>query len=155
MVSAAALKQLEDNLFRKLDANGDGSITKAEAGKALAGEDLSADTLFKKLDTNGDSAITRSEFDAALAKATQQMQSRAPRAAGGPPHGGGGGPKAEGAGGSSTSSSKVYDVRDTNQDGVVSAEEQYAYDLTHPTPGTANQQTSAGAGGLSQIDVSA
>ncbi len=64
--------------------------------------------------------------------------------------GGGGGAKAGGAapasGTSSTSdNSLVYDVRDTNKDGVVSAQEALAYALKHPAQTqTGNQATAQG-----------
>jgi hypothetical protein len=52
----------------------------------------------------------------------------------------GGGTRPSGSGGSSQSS-KTYDKKDTNQDGTVSAQEEMAYDLAHPTEATNNQQT--------------
>jgi hypothetical protein len=55
-------------LFAKLDADGDGSISKSEFESALgnAGVDTnSADALFSKLDANGDGSITKSELASA------------------------------------------------------------------------------------------
>jgi hypothetical protein len=42
---------------------------------------------------------------------------------------------------SSSSSAKIYDVRDTNKDGVVSYEEAMLYEITHPTAETENQSS--------------
>ena len=54
--------------------------------------------------------------------------------------GGGGTSQASAASGSSSSSesdtSQIYDVRDTNQDGVVSYMEQLLYELKHPSGDT-------------------
>jgi len=52
-------------LFSKLDANGDGQISKSEFESALgnAGVDTSsADALFSKLDANGDGSISQNEL---------------------------------------------------------------------------------------------
>ena len=47
---------------------------------------------------------------------------------------------ASGAGGGSQSN-KTYDVRDTNKDGVVSAQEELDYEMTHPTAAKNSQST--------------
>ncbi len=55
-------------LFAKLDANGDGSISKSEFENALSGagvDTTSADSLFSKLDANGDGSITKGEIASA------------------------------------------------------------------------------------------
>ncbi len=44
---------------------------------------------------------------------------------------------------SSSSSAKIYDPRDTNQDGVVSAQEALKYALTHPDDESEDPTTSA------------
>jgi hypothetical protein len=64
------------------------------------------------------------------------------RHAGGQPGGAppaGGGPRPAGGGGGSESTT-TYDVKDTNKDGTVSAEEEYAYELAHPTGSTSSTQ---------------
>ena len=83
---------------------------------------------------------------------------------GAPPAGGGG--KASGAGGAGGASdnSKIYDVRDTNKDGVVSAEEALQYALQHPGEETDSKATaqnytqqgktaSASSGGASTLSL--
>jgi hypothetical protein len=72
--------------------------------------------------------------------------------AGGSPSGGA--KKSSSASGSS-SSGKVYDPRDTNQDGKVSLEEELAYDLKHPQEATQNSATATNDSNGSQLDVTA
>jgi hypothetical protein len=55
-------------LFAKLDADGDGQISKSEFEKALSGAGVStsqADTAFAKLDANGDGSVSQSELASA------------------------------------------------------------------------------------------
>jgi len=57
-----------DQLFAKLDTDGDGSISKSEFENALANVGVSttdADSLFAKLDSNGDGSISESELEKA------------------------------------------------------------------------------------------
>lgn len=75
-------------LFAKLDADGDGSISKSEFESTLgkAGVDSnSADALFSKLDANGDGSISKSE----LASARHAYQSHRHHHTGGAGQGGG------------------------------------------------------------------
>jgi soluble cytochrome b562 len=44
---------------------------------------------------------------------------------------------------SSTSSNQTYDKKDANQDGTVSAEEELAYDIAHPTGDDSDTDTSS------------
>ena len=76
--SSTAASQIRMALFRKLDANGDGVVDKAEMKAALeSGRKTSAvgkkgaspGQTFAKLDTNNDGVISQSELDAALSKA--------------------------------------------------------------------------------------
>ena len=85
--AAPKLTPHEQQLFAKLDTNGDGTISKTEleaAVTAAGGDNATADALFAKLDSNGDGSISSSEFAAA---APQHH------------HGGGGMGKAGGSGG--------------------------------------------------------
>jgi hypothetical protein len=75
-------------LFAKLDADGDGTVSKSEFESTLgkAGVDTnSADTLFSKLDANGDGSISKSE----LASARHAYQSHRHHHTGGAGQGGG------------------------------------------------------------------
>jgi hypothetical protein len=127
--------QMAANFFKKADANGDGSIDKSELktmlsngpnGKSMT--DAEVDKVFKEVDTNGDGKISASENEAQMKKMGAQ---------GAPSSGGTGGMPAGGAqassGTSSSSSNKVYDKKDANKDGTVSAQEELEYDLKHPS----------------------
>ena len=63
-----------DESFKKVDANGDGSVTQAEIGAAQARSEQAVDTMlvkrrddtFAKLDTNKDGQLSKAEFAAAM-----------------------------------------------------------------------------------------
>lgn len=87
-------RQIQDQMFSKLDTDGDGSVSLSEledtAAKAAGGTASAADTskleaLFQSADTDGDGKLTESELDAqfrSLAPDTMshmvQMQGQAP-----------------------------------------------------------------------------
>ena len=131
-----------DQLFSKLDANSDGSLSTDELGKSMkeilpppstmdfaqsrsnSTSSNGKDDLFSKVDTDG--SLTETEFSAERPQGKGATQgSHGPQGAGGPPPppppGGAGG-----AGGAGASSSTTYDPLDTNQDGTVSAAERLA-----------------------------
>lgn len=81
-INAAALKKMQEEMFKAVDSNSDNKIDKAEmsayqqsqkASGAQGGP--SVDDIFKNLDADNDSAISRLESDAGIAKLAQQMQS--------------------------------------------------------------------------------
>jgi hypothetical protein len=143
-MNASMLKQIQEEMFKRADVNGNGKITKDELNQVAQAKDTqkgpSTDEIFKSFDTDNDGSINRLEFDAGLAKLAQQMQGQeAQRGKDPPPSGGGGGMPGGGAGKSASSSNsaspnsnKVYDKKDTNKDGVVSAQEELEYALKHP-----------------------
>lgn len=93
------------------------------------------DALSKAVDS-GDLTAAQNAY-ADIKKATPQRPSASVGGAGGPPPGGapgGGASKTSGASGS-TSSSKVYDKKDTNEDGTVSLQEELAYSVKHRDDG--------------------
>lgn len=114
----SATGQAGDDLFSKVDANSDGSLSSSEFSalmdKMSASGDANATTSssdkFASLDTDGDGKLSQSEFDAGR-----------PSGAGGP-HGAGGPPPGPPPT-SSSSDSTTYDPLDTNKDGIVSAAE--------------------------------
>ncbi|MES2611351.1 MAG: EF-hand domain-containing protein [Pseudomonadota bacterium] len=119
--------QAGDDLFGKVDSDGDGAVSQTElqallekmSGGTASKTGVSSDELFSQLDADGDGSLSEAEFDAgrpsgeAGADAVGGMPAPPP---GGPP----------GPGGASASSSTTYDPLDTNEDGVVSAAEQAA-----------------------------
>src|SRR3954468_11947972 len=59
----------QQKVFGELDADSDGSVSKAELEKAFGTDNQGAsDYVMKKLDTNGDGAISASEFAAGTTK---------------------------------------------------------------------------------------
>jgi hypothetical protein len=127
-------------LFRKADTNGDGGIDQDEFKKLLSegpGSQTATTDVeqrFSEADVNGDGKISRTENEDSLKK----MGVQGGRPAGGK---GGGGPKGAGATGGASSSSGIYDEKDTNKDGVVSAAEELAYTLAHPNSGNVSLKT--------------
>ncbi len=130
----SATGQAGDDLFGKVDSDGDGAVSKTElqalleamSGGTASQTGVSSDDVFSQLDTDGDGSLTQAEFDAgrpsgpgAGADGMQAMGGMPP-----PP----GGPRgAGGAGAASDSSSATsYDPLDTNEDGKVSAAERLA-----------------------------
>lgn len=118
MLTSMSMTSLADELFSETDADGDGAITAEELATAIAarneetGGTVDADALFELLDADGDGSITAEEHAEGLASmgGGEQTQAMAPPA---PPAGGA----------SSEEEDDSFDAADTNEDGVVSAEE--------------------------------
>lgn len=116
--SSSATGKAGDDLFTKVDANSDGSLSSSEftalMDKMSASGDANASgsssDKFASLDTDSDGKLTQSEFDAG-----RPSGAGGPQGAGGPPPG----PPPT----SSSSDSTTYDPLDTNKDGIVSAAE--------------------------------
>ena len=112
-LNAAALKKMQEEMFKAVDSNSDNKIDKTEMSayqqtqQANGGQGgPSVDDIFKNLDADNDSAISRLESDAGIAKLAQQMQSG--KTASGP---------------SSELKSKVFNSADQNGDGSISKDE--------------------------------
>jgi len=131
--------QVVDQLFKKVDSNSDGKITKSELTQAVesdtveissSGREMSVDEVFNLLDTGNKGYVTKQ--DAANALSQTQSNSGDASAAGGAsrPAGGGGG-----GGGGGSSVSATTDPADTNGDGTVSLSEEIAYLLKQYTQG--------------------
>ena len=124
--TSAATGKAGDDLFGKVDSDGDGAVSQTElqalleamSGGTASQTGVSSDDAFAALDTDGDGSLTQAEFDAGRPSGDGAQ-------AGGMPPGGAGGPRgAGGAGG--TSETTTYDPLDTNEDGVVSLTERLA-----------------------------
>lgn len=138
--SSTATGQAGDDLFGKVDSDGDGSVSKTElqalleamSGGTASQMGVSSDEVFSQLDADGDGSLSEAEFDAGRpsgpgdAAGVMQAMGGMPPPSGGP--GGPGGPGGAGgaAGASGSSQDTSYDPLDTNEDGVVSAAERLA-----------------------------
>jgi Ca2+-binding EF-hand superfamily protein len=107
--STASLSALRQQMFNKIDTNGDGSIDKSEMTALIEGNTSSlVSSIFGSQDSDQDGLISQIEFDSTMAQLGQQMkQGGGTSAASGPP------PPPE----------KVFDTADTNKDGVVTKDE--------------------------------
>lgn len=133
--TSAAPGQAGDDLFGKVDSDGDGAVSKTElqalleamSGGTASQTGVSSDDAFAALDTDGDGSLTQAEFDAGRPSGDgAQAGGMPPGGAGGTggPRGAGGPGGLGGAGG--TSETTTYDPLDTNEDGVVSLTERLA-----------------------------
>ncbi|GAB3358489.1 MULTISPECIES: XopAW family type III secretion system calcium-binding effector [Giesbergeria] len=126
----AASQEEGDDLFGKVDSNGDGAVSQEElqgllekmSGGTASQTSVSSDEVFSQLDTDSDGNLTPAEFDAGRPSGGQQQVAGDSPAAGMPPPPGGMPPPAPGANSTATDSTS-YDELDTNEDGVVSAAE--------------------------------
>lgn len=124
--TAGATGQAGDDLFGKVDSDGDGSVSKTElqalleamSGGTASKTGVSSDDAFAALDTDSDGSLSQAEFDAGRPPGDGPQAGSMPPPPGGP----------EGAGGAqaSSTSSTTYDPLDTNEDGVVSLTERLA-----------------------------
>ena len=133
-------------MYDKMDADGDGSVTQEEFVAARPDdvtEEMAAN-LYNSFDTDTSGSLTESEFETAMNQAPPPPP---------PPPGGGGGM------GSSTEKSQTFSELDTNQDGVVSAEE-----LAAARPDDVTEEMAAnlfksldtdGSGGLTETEYAA
>jgi Ca2+-binding EF-hand superfamily protein len=125
----------DDDLFSRVDANGDGSIGSDELQALQDRMGIKDDDAMSRLDSDGNGALSAEE----CAAGRPQNGGQGPQGGmgmGGPggPGGAGGMPPPQGGDGESTdatgsSSGTTYDPLDTNQDGVVSAQERAAGEL--------------------------
>jgi len=118
------LTQMREKMFSKLDADADGSVTKAELEAApkpegrSGGKAPNVDRMLKDFDGDGDGAITQSEMSAGFQKIDERMQGQflqLQEAGGrrGPPPGGGEPPSAE----------ELFGTLDADGDGSISKTE--------------------------------
>ncbi|MDT8992351.1 XopAW family type III secretion system calcium-binding effector [Curvibacter sp. APW13] len=136
-----------DDLFSRVDTDGDGSVSKSEMSDFVSKMGKNSDTSedkFSQLDTDGSGSLSQSEFEAGRPQPPQggggMQGAGGPQGAApmGPPPGGA--QKAE----SSASSSTTYDPLDTNQDGVVSEMERLAGALKDLAQTASDKSTASG-----------
>jgi Ca2+-binding EF-hand superfamily protein len=119
-LSAAAAAQRQQDMFKRLDTDGDGKITEKELKSGIPenGKGPSAAEILKQIDTNKDGSIDKGENDAFMTK--MEKSGRPPK----PPRGGGPkGPPPSGGAASSNTAAQIFDELDTNKDGKVSMTE--------------------------------
>ena len=132
-------------MYDKMDADGDGAVTQEEfvASRPDDVTEEMAANLYNSFDTDTSGALTESEYETAMNQAPPPP----------PPPGVGGGM------GSSTEKSQTFSELDTNQDGVVSAEE-----LAAARPDDVTEEMAAnlfksldtdGSGGLTETEYTA
>jgi hypothetical protein len=94
--------------------------------------------MFDAIDTNKTGSIGKSDIETAIKNGNLKPPPGGPqggsRGPGGP--GGPGKPGGTGTSGSASNSSTAYAAADTNQDGVVSAQEAAIYAMKHPSDST-------------------
>lgn len=61
-----------EDIFNKIDQNGDGSISKDELSSFMAQNNSDVDKIFKEVDTDNDGLISRSESDGHLEKVKKE-----------------------------------------------------------------------------------
>ena len=140
-VSNARQSAMKAKMFGKADADGSGGVDQTElqnlfdkVAKKTGTTAASASEQFSKMVTNGDGSLSSDELSTGMKSlmappnSTVDFAQRQGMPSGPPPGGGGGGEGGASASTSSTSSSSStsYDPLDTNQDGVVSAQERAA-----------------------------
>lgn len=117
------LTQMREKMFGKLDADGDGSITKAELEAApkpegRGGKAPDAARMLQDFDGDGDGAITQSEMTSGFQRVDARMQSQFLRMQ---EAGGGRGPG--GPGGEPPSIDEMFGKLDADGDGSISKTE--------------------------------
>jgi hypothetical protein len=136
-------------IFKDMDTDTDGSVSKDEFVKGLESKGVSSDDATKQfdaIDKTGSGSITKDDLESAI----KSGDFKPPRPQGG--EGGaqaGGGAKAAGAGGgggggggtsgvSSSSGTKTYQAADKNEDGTVTQQEQLVYDIAQASKSAAS-----------------
>ncbi|WP_343728195.1 EF-hand domain-containing protein [Duganella sp.] len=118
-------------VFKDMDADTDGKVSKDEFVKGLESKGVSADDAtrqYEAIDKEGTGSITKDDLESAI----KSGDFKPPRPQGGAEGAqGGGAARAAGGGGtvSAGSSTKTYEAADKNQDGTVTQQEQLVYDM--------------------------
>lgn len=141
-IGVQAQSQAVDQLFKNVDSNRDGKITKGELTQALesdsveigsSNQESDVDQIFRLLDVGNKGYITKQDATDALAERQPTSAADATAKSASGPGGGGGG-------GASTSVSADIDPADTNEDGTVSIQEELAYIMKQYTASDSKEQ---------------
>jgi hypothetical protein len=129
------------DLFSRIDADGDGKITKSEFENALGagGTNLAqADDVFSRLDANSDRSVSLDEMSKALQGVGHHRGHHAAKASGSTDSGSGGSDQSTRASGGSTSASV------TNSDGSTTTTVTYAdgFKISTTVPGASSASSS-------------
>lgn len=125
LASSAYLSGQQDQLFGRIDANGDGQISPDEMNafrQNLPGDSAKKQNLFNKIDTNGDGSVSKDEWAAHRAQkaktraALLQVQEQSGGVQGKHKHHGPSGAR-------SSNPAANFNALDTNKDGTVSTDE--------------------------------
>jgi hypothetical protein len=136
MASMMASKMMND-----VDPNNTGKVTKDQFVSGLTAKGVTtadATKMYDSIDTKKTGSITKSDIETAIKNGNLKPPSGGPqggpRDAGGPGGSGkSGGPGGVGGAGGASNSSQTYAAADTNKDGVVSAQEEAIYAISHPS----------------------
>ncbi|UCV00377.1 EF-hand domain-containing protein [Acidovorax radicis] len=164
--SDTATGKAGDDLFGKVDSDGDSAVSKTElqalleamSGGTASQTETSSDKLFSQLDADGNGSLTQAEFDAGRPSGTAGETGQTGggmQATGGmpPPPGGPGGAGGAGGTGAASNSATTYDPLDTNEDGEVSLTERLAGASSNSTSSTSVEEQDAITELFSAIDT--
>ena len=125
-------EEMANELLSSMDSDGSGSIDKAEfstAAQSMASGSSSSSSvsdIFSKLDADSDGSMSSQELMSALESMKPQQESQG-KVEGGmpppPPQGGMPPPSEETSSSEDSTSSDIFAALDTNEDGVISADE--------------------------------
>jgi Ca2+-binding EF-hand superfamily protein len=118
--SSSAISQWRQQIFQKLDANGDGSVDKSEFENALQTKGVGAtqaDQLFAKMDKDGDGSVSQAEFAKGAHRGHHHRQVDQTQASS----------DSASASGSSSSLTDLFSQIDSDGDGSVSKAEFEAF----------------------------
>jgi Ca2+-binding EF-hand superfamily protein len=133
------------NLFNKIDQNGNGAIDKTEMGSVVSKNGPSVEDIFTKMDSNQDGVVGKNEYEEALSKLRAQ-QPPAP-----PPQGNMAPPSSE----------DIFNNIDQNGDGSISSDELSSFMSQNNSDVSASdvskllkEMDSNGDGSISQSELS-
>jgi hypothetical protein len=147
---AKGAARFASKIFKDMDTDTDGSVSKDEFVKGLESKGVSADDATKQfdaIDKEGTGSITKDDLESAIKSG--DFKPPRPQGGEGGAQGAGGAHHAGGAGGAggasaagSSSATKTYGAADKNEDGNVTQQEQLIYDMAQSAKSSATSSTS-------------